>query len=1241
LFHNPIFCSKSCRSTNFYLDMVKATISFAVHHFQNVMKKLYLLSLSILLLSAASVNAQLNYQVSNATNTSGTYTDLGTSGTVITTSNQDDANSAATPIGFTFSFNGLNFNDFILNTNGFIKLGTVAPSSPSLAYTGVAPTLLGPIESTDPLDVNLIAGFCHDLEAGPGGAEYRVATTGTAPNRVTTIQFKGVQDKAGNNPNNVAAPVQFSNIQFQIKLFETTNRIEVVFGPWTATTNASQFKAAASGIKGSSFTSGNFISTTKGSVAAYSTTTFVSTVPLAGNRLNFGNPPARPAPDAGRTFAFLPNVSNDLGVTVIEALGSAPTNLTYPQIIRARIANLGATAQTNFVVRLNITGANSRLDSVQVNSLAVGATTTVSFGAFNPANAGVNVITVSVPNDQNPTNNSRSIAQRFNTSGIFSYADTTTANASSWGFNGSVIAAIRVNANKPVGSNVTQVTAVRLPISATSGATGRILRAVVCDNAGNIIGQGTDYTVQAADLGTTLTLTFPSPVNVSDSTFLVGMFAERITGSPSWFPFTYQNENPGRAGAFYTIPATGGAPSERTDLERLALEAVIQSGNVPADLTVLSVFGSGRVPLGFGTDSVQMFARVRNLVGPTVTSLPVTLTVTGANPRSITANVAVSAGASATVTFPAYKPTAVGFDTIRVSIPNDGNISNNIATYIQEITSKTWHYHQVGTSATSFVGFNTTDAINDELFLNRFLINDTGSVFVTKVFAQIGTGATIPGIRMTAVVKTPAGAVVGQSAERVLTAADAGTTIEFNIIRDLTAAPFGPNQAFFAGVMYSKPTGAAAFPVGFQTEDPIRPTGNVSFRASGIAGAPVLTTQPWIYHITTEVANANAPNTISSFALTAPANNTSLTLAGPASTAVNVTWSPATDPAATGPINYTFLLDIAGGFTLGSAIQIVSNNGGVNPSLTLTYGVLDSLMELLQVPSGIPTDFEWSVVATSGANVRFASDTFLLTLTRGLVQFQLCTPSSTNNANDFINSFVLNGAASTSINSVTGRNTPTQYRDLFNTTAVSLLQNQSYTYTITMGIGSAGNTLVGAFTYRGAAIIDWNNNNGFSILDEGSVTNQASGDTVNFTPAVLTGTITVPAGQANGPYRMRVIAGDVTGVIQPCQVTFGDVEDYRIWVGTIGIESVAKFENSFFLFPNPANDKVRLTYTYDKPSNMQLTIMNSVGATVYNQQYSDLIDGQIDLSVENLQSGVYFVRATVDGVNTVQKLVIE
>ena len=81
------------------------------------------------LLPLAAQAQTLNYVPASAINTAGTYTDLGTTGTAITTANTDDANSAAQPIGFTFTFNGTAFTQFMLNTNGLIKLGSTAPSS--------------------------------------------------------------------------------------------------------------------------------------------------------------------------------------------------------------------------------------------------------------------------------------------------------------------------------------------------------------------------------------------------------------------------------------------------------------------------------------------------------------------------------------------------------------------------------------------------------------------------------------------------------------------------------------------------------------------------------------------------------------------------------------------------------------------------------------------------------------------------------------------------------------------------------------------------------------------------------------------------------------------------------------------------------------------------------------------------------------------------------------------------------
>ena len=94
--------------------------------------------LAVLLASGAAGAAQapgLHYTPSTATNVAGTYTDLGTTGTAIATANTDDDNSAAQPIGFTFNFNGTAFTQFVLNTNGLIRLGSAAPSSAATTAT--------------------------------------------------------------------------------------------------------------------------------------------------------------------------------------------------------------------------------------------------------------------------------------------------------------------------------------------------------------------------------------------------------------------------------------------------------------------------------------------------------------------------------------------------------------------------------------------------------------------------------------------------------------------------------------------------------------------------------------------------------------------------------------------------------------------------------------------------------------------------------------------------------------------------------------------------------------------------------------------------------------------------------------------------------------------------------------------------------------------------------------------------
>jgi endo-1,4-beta-xylanase len=232
---------------------------------------------------------------------SGTYTDLGTNGTAITTDYSGNAmtynndNSSVQNIGFTFNFNGSSYTQFVLNTNGYIKLGAAA-STANFYYTTSAGAYGSTITASD---IDIIYPYNHLLTSGTGTPEYRVYTTGAVGSHVCTIQFKNVAD-------GFAQP-QYANINFQIKLYETTNQIDFVYGTWTPSANASASVTAAVGIRGIS-------STESVNVAKASSVAWTNSLSL-NNTFYFknGNYPANGPefnsrntflPDAGRTFRF-------------------------------------------------------------------------------------------------------------------------------------------------------------------------------------------------------------------------------------------------------------------------------------------------------------------------------------------------------------------------------------------------------------------------------------------------------------------------------------------------------------------------------------------------------------------------------------------------------------------------------------------------------------------------------------------------------------------------------------------------------------------------------------------------------------------------------------------------------------------------------------------------------------------------------------------------------------------------
>ena len=96
----------------------------------------------------------------------------------------DDA-GLGVPIGFTFNYKGLQFNQAWICTNGFVVLGN---STTTEFNNDLCTTIAN--------NLNMIAGFWDDLNTSTGG-NIQYTTQGTAPDRVFIVQYRMLVISAG------------------------------------------------------------------------------------------------------------------------------------------------------------------------------------------------------------------------------------------------------------------------------------------------------------------------------------------------------------------------------------------------------------------------------------------------------------------------------------------------------------------------------------------------------------------------------------------------------------------------------------------------------------------------------------------------------------------------------------------------------------------------------------------------------------------------------------------------------------------------------------------------------------------------------------------------------------------------------------------------------------------------------------------------------------------------------------
>lgn len=266
-----------------------------------------------------------NAQVSTYTfaSSSGTFTPI-TGGTLLGSETSDDqrfvdpavpaggttTTGVGLPIGFSFVFDGVPYDRFAVNNNGWISLGqsSLTPSVNNASTSGYTPISSTTVITPDLL-VSRIAGMAGDLQAQVG-ATLRFETIGTTPNSTLVIQWLNYKRYGSTGTGD--------SYSFQIRLHETTNVVEFVYG--TVVNNATA-GALQVGLRGApSATATNFFNRT-------TTTDWSATTP-GGTATASCTISTTVFPASGLTFAFTPAPATAPGIPNNPSPGNLASNVS-------------------------------------------------------------------------------------------------------------------------------------------------------------------------------------------------------------------------------------------------------------------------------------------------------------------------------------------------------------------------------------------------------------------------------------------------------------------------------------------------------------------------------------------------------------------------------------------------------------------------------------------------------------------------------------------------------------------------------------------------------------------------------------------------------------------------------------------------------------------------------------------------------------------------------------------------
>ncbi|GAA4366704.1 hypothetical protein GCM10023185_38050 [Hymenobacter saemangeumensis] len=245
------------------------------------------------------------------------------------------------------------------------------------------------------------------------------------------------------------------------------------------------------------------------------------------------------------TICVTSTPNNDLAVQSIQTLGTV-SSYASPVGVQVVIRNAGVAATTARNVTLTVSGATTYTSTQPVPAIAVGATAIVTFPAFPiTASTGTNTITVTLPADDAPANNTATTQQAVSSNMLSYTTPGTTTFAGGFGSNTAANATVYVRYT--TNTTPTTVTAVTPTFAGTATASNNY-EVVITDASGANGAPGMVlYTSPArvrplaggADV-------VPIPNIAVSGSFYVGVRQLTTTN----FGLAYENESPLRTGTF-------------------------------------------------------------------------------------------------------------------------------------------------------------------------------------------------------------------------------------------------------------------------------------------------------------------------------------------------------------------------------------------------------------------------------------------------------------------------------------------------------------------------------------------------------------------------------------------------------------------------------------------------------------------------------------------------------------------